>query len=175
MSLQNCTTRRSFLKGAFAGLAAPLVVKSSVLGEGARLSANERITLGCIGVGGRGRSNMVEFLRRPEVQAVAVCDVYASRRDGAKGIMDRHYGSKDCTAYKDFRELLARKDIDAVSIASPDHWHAIMSIHACRNGKDVFCEKPLSLTIREGRAMVDAARRNNRVFSIVRQIKETQT
>lgn len=165
MSLQNCTTRRSFLKGAFAGLAAPLVVKSSVLGEGARLSANERITMGFIGVGGRGHSDMVDFLRRPEVQGLAVCDVFASRREGAKGVVDRHHGNKDCTAYRDFRELLARKDVDAVSIASPDHWHAIISIHACRNGKDVFCEKPLSLTIREGRAMVEAARRHNRVFS----------
>jgi hypothetical protein len=161
MSPQNRTTRRSFLKGACAALAAPLVVKSSVRGEGARLSANERITLGCIGVGGRGRSNMGDFLQRPEVQALAVCDVYRSRADGAKNIVD----NKDCKAYQDFRELLAREDIDAVSIAAPDHWHAIIGIQACRSGKDVFCEKPLTLTIKEGRAMVEAARKNNRVFS----------
>ncbi len=165
MSSQKTSTRRSFLVNTGAVLAAPLVVKSSVLGQGERSSPNERITLGCIGVGGRGSGNMRTFLRRPEVQVVAVCDVFASRRKGARDRVDEHYGSKDCKVYEDFRELLERKDIDAVSIGSPDHWHAIMSIHACRSGKDVFCEKPLSLTVREGRAMVEAARKHDRVVS----------
>ena len=165
MSREDRTTRRAFLRTSGAILTAPLIASSGALGQGERSAASERITLGCIGVGGRGRNNMGGFLKQKDVQIVAVCDVYASRRDGAKATVDKHYGSEDCSVYKDFRELLARDDIDAVSIASPDHWHAIMTIHACRQGKDVFCEKPLTLAIREGRAMVEAARKHKCVVS----------
>ena len=165
MNRKNRTTRRAFLRNSSALLAAPLIAKSGVLGQGERAAPGERITLGCIGVGDRGRNNMRGFLKHKDVQVVAVCDVYASRRNGSKGDVDKHYGSKDCAVYKDFRELLARDDIDAVSIASPDHWHAIMTIHSCRQGKDVFCEKPLTLTVKEGRAMVDAATQHKRVVS----------
>ncbi len=121
MNRKDNTTRRAFLRTSGAILAAPLIAKSGVLGQGARAAASERITLGCIGVGGRGRNNMRGFLKQKDVQVVAVCDVYASRRDGAKATVDKHYCSKDCSVYKDFRELLAREDIDAVSIGSPDH------------------------------------------------------
>lgn len=159
------TTRRKFLQNSGAILAAPIIASSAALGTGKRAAASERITLGCIGVGGRGSQNMEIFLKQKDVQVVAVCDVYASRRDSAKATVDKHYGSKDCSVYNDFRELLARDDIDAVSIASPDHWHAIMSIHACRQGKDVFCEKPLTLTVKEGRAMVEVANEHKRVVS----------
>ncbi len=165
MSAKKEQSRRSFLAKTGATLAFPLVVEPSVIGAGDGWAPSERINLGCIGVGGRGTHNMKVFLSRPEVRVLAVCDVYGSKRTRAKNIVDKHYNSKDCKTYKDFRELLARDDIDAVSIATPDHWHAIIGIHACKSGKDVFCEKPLTLTIREGRLLVEAARKYKRVFS----------
>jgi len=158
-------TRREFLRTAAAAVAAPYVLTSTALGAAGRLPASERIVMGTIGVGGRGTDDMNGFLRSPEVQMVAVCDVFEGRRQRAKGTVDKRYGSADCTAYNDFRDLVTRPDIDAVCIGTPDHWHAIPTIWACRHGKDVYCEKPLSLTVREGRAMVEAARRYARVVS----------
>ena len=162
---QDKPTRRGFLKAAGAAAAAPYVLTSAALGAPGRPPASDRIVMGSIGLGGRGSGNMRGFLGRGEVQFVATCDVVQRKRDAAKATVDKKYGQTDCKAYNDFRELLARADIDAVSIATPDHWHALTAIHACRSGKDVFCEKPLSLTIREGRAMVEATRRYGRVFS----------
>ena len=164
MTSRSTTSRRNFLKSSSGVLAAPLIA-TTALGQDGKAAANERINVGCIGVGGRGRGNMHGFLKHNQVQVVAVCDVFGSKRNGAKNIVDKKYNSNDCDVYTDFRELLARDDIDAVSIASPDHWHAIMSIQACKSGKDVFCEKPLTLTIQEGRAMVEAARKHERVVS----------
>jgi len=132
---------------------------------------NGRINLGCIGVGIMGRGLMQGFLGNSGVQVVAVCDVHRQRRENAVEIVHRAYARerksgayRGCAAFGDFRELLARRDIDAVVIATPDHWHAIPAILACRARKDVYCEKPLSLTIAEGRAIVRAARDNNVVF-----------
>jgi len=138
-------TRRGFLRGAAATLAAPLVVRSSAFG------ANDRITTGIIGLGGPAGGGA------GGTQLLAVCDV---REDKLRG----HRGNKNVAVYKDFRELLARDDIDAVLIGTPDHWHAIPAIEAAKAGKDIYCEKPMSLTIREARAMVNAVRRYNRVF-----------
>jgi hypothetical protein len=118
-----------------------------------------------IGMGVRGPRVFGAFAAIPEVQAVAVCDVIKSRRDAAKQGIDSLYGNQDCAAVDDFREILSRADIDAVAIATPEHWHAPMAIEACRQGKDVYCEKPESLTIRQGRAMVTTARRYSRVLS----------
>ena len=159
-------TRREVLKtAAGAAAAAPYVLTSTALGAEGRPPASDRIVMGCIGLGGRGSGNMRGFLGHSEVQMVATCDVVQSKREGTKAQVDKKYGNSDCTAYNDFRDLVARADIDAVSIGTPDHWHAITAIQACRHGKDVFCEKPLSLTIRAGRAMVEATRRYGRVFS----------
>ena len=121
--------------------------------------------MGCIGMGNRGRGDMSGFLGFNEVQVVAVCDVVKSHRDEAKNTVDRKYGDSGCAACNDFREILNRPDIDTVMIATPDHWHAIISIQAMRRGKDVFCEKPETLTVREGRVLVECARRYGRVFS----------
>jgi len=161
------SSRRTFLKQA--ALAAPFVVRSSVLGAEGRPAPSERVNVGCIGVGGRGTSNMQTFLHAGQV--VAVCDPQESRRDAARSMAEQHYSElmakgsyKGCAAYSDFRELLAREDIDAVSICTPDHWHAIPAIAAAKSGKDVFCEKPLTLTIAEGRAICDAVKRYGRVF-----------
>jgi len=163
------TSRREFLKAAAASLGAPWVVAASAMGRDGHAAPSERVTVGCIGVGGRGRSNMRTFLHCSQV--VAVCDVNAGRCNTAKTMAEQHYARaaakgayKGCDVYGDFRELLAREDIDAVSICTPDHWHAIPAVAAAKSGKDVFCEKPLSLTLAEGRAVCDAVARYDRVF-----------
>jgi hypothetical protein len=118
-----------------------------------------------IGIGNQGSGDLGNYLGRSDVQYVAVCDVKRAVREGFQKRVNQHYGDDGCAIYGDFRELLARTDIDAVHIATPDHWHAIIMIAACKQGKDVYCQKPESLTIREGRAMVEAARRYGRVAS----------
>jgi predicted dehydrogenase len=142
-------TRRHFARSAIA---------LSALGAARVQGANERLRFGLIGSGGRGRQDWETFLKQPEVEPVAVCDVY--RPFLKQGVAMAEGRAK---AYKDFRELLDRKDIDAVIVAAPDHWHAAITIAACEAGKDVYCEKPLSLTVVEGRKMVAAARKHNRI------------
>jgi predicted dehydrogenase len=159
-------TRRGFLrKGAAAAVGVPLFVSSRALGAAGAVGANDRIVMGCIGMGGQGRGDMGGFLGFPQVQVVAVCDVVDRHCQLAKDSVDQRYGNRDCKIYRDFHEVTGRKDVDAVLIATPDHWHAIISIEAMRSGKDVYCEKPETLTIREGRRMVEIARRYGRVFS----------
>jgi predicted dehydrogenase len=185
----NAVSRRDFLKGtAFTAAAAfgfPYVVPSSVFGADA---PSNRIAMGCIGLGGMGTNNMRAFLQHSDVQILAVCDVVTGSREyghwyklgwkgnylgrvPARNIVEDHYASraesgtfKGCSAYVDFRELLDREDIDAVTIVTPDHWHAVMSVWAARAGKHIYCEKPMTLTIAEGRAMVEAVRRHGVVF-----------
>jgi predicted dehydrogenase len=146
------------------------VLTSAARGADAK-SANDRITLGFIGVGVQNRGHLGYFLGRGDVQVVAVCDVVAERREDARRRAETRYAEalkkgeyKGCAAYNDFRELLERKDIDAVVIATPDHWHAIPSVLAARAGKHVYGEKPLTLTIAEGRAVADAVKTANVVF-----------
>lgn len=158
-------TRRQFLKTATAAFGVPYVITSAALGNSTRPAASDRIVMGGIGIGNMGRGDQGAFLGRKDVQYVALCDVREEYRNSSKAAIDKKYGNKDCQTYNDFRELLAREDIDAVHIATPDHWHAIMVIEACRQGKDVYCQKPETLTLREGPAMVAAARRYGRVVS----------
>ncbi|MHC4740614.1 MAG: Gfo/Idh/MocA family protein [Planctomycetota bacterium] len=154
------TTRRRFLrKCAAAAVGLPVFVNSRAFG------ANERIVMGCIGMGGQGKSDMGGFMGFGEVRVVAVCDVVEAHRNEAQERVNRRYGNKDCKAYNDFRDVVAREDIDTIFIGTPDHWHAIISIEAMKNGKDVYCEKPETLTVREGREMVNVARKYGRVFS----------
>jgi len=163
--------RRDFLRAA-AGTAAvtafPYVVPSSVLGANA---PSERIVLGFIGCGKQSQHLMRSFLGSPGTQVVAACDVDKLKLErSSKGIVEKHYADrkdgsyKGCAAYSDFRDVLARNDIDAVVICTPDHWHAVTVIESCKAGKDVFCEKPLCQTVQEARAMVNAVRLYNRVF-----------
>jgi predicted dehydrogenase len=159
------SNRRDFLKSASAALAVPYIITSSALGNEDRPPASDRIVMGGIGIGNMGRGDQNAFLNRGDVQYVAVSDVRTGVRNTAKGKVDGHYKNADCTAYNDFRELIGRSDIDAVHIATPDHWHAIMVIEACRNGKDVYCQKPETKSLREGPLMVEAARRYARVVS----------
>ena len=156
--------RRGFLKTAGA-MTLPLLTSTAAVGQGGRPPASERIVMATIGTGGQGTGDMSGFMGFSEVQMVAVCDPVPEHRERAQQKVNEKYGNKDCKAYSDFREVLARPDIDAVLIGTPDHWHAIMTIEACKAGKDVYCEKPESLTLREGRAMVEAVRRYGRVFS----------
>ena len=177
-------TRRGFLGTAAAGAAAamglPAIVPSSVLGAEA---PSNRVTMGCIGVGGMGTRNLRAFLNRDDVHILAACDPVRESneyghwfrtgwngawfgRESARKIVDAHYAGKTrsgryraCTTHVDFREVLARDDIDAVTVVTPDHWHAVISIAAAKAGKDIYCEKPLTLTIAEGRAMIRAVRR----------------
>lgn len=162
MSSEIQVTRRKFLKGAATAVAAPYLITSSALGAQGRPAASNRITMGQIGIGNQGRGILGGFLGNPTVQMVAVCDVNPNHRQEALDrIKGKYEGAK---AYNDFRELIARDDIDAVVIAVPDHWHAILTIEAAKAGKDIYCEKPLSLTIHEARAMADAVRTYGRVF-----------
>jgi len=155
--------RRSFLARSAAAVAgtatAPLFLEARAFG------ANDRIVMAGIGMGGQGRGDLGGFLGFKQVHVVAVCDVVAEHRAQAKAMVDRAYGNNDCKSVDDFEEILARPDVDAVLIATPDHWHAVISIQAMKSGKDVYCEKPESLTIHQGRTMVQIARRYGRVFS----------
>jgi predicted dehydrogenase len=144
--------RRQFSRTAFAVGAASALSAKQVFG------ANDRVRLGLIGSGGRGQRHWSNFLKQPAVEPVTVCDVYEPfLRKGISLTDGRAKG------FKDFRQLLEQKDIDVAIVATPDHWHACMTIAACGAGKDVYCEKPLSLTVAEGRKMVAAARSNNRI------------
>ena len=169
MPKNSSPNRRRFLAASLqasaAAVAAPYVITSKALGDAVTPPASDRIVMGGIGMGNMGSGDQGAFLGRPDVQYVAVCDVRQKWRDDAKGRVDEKYGSKDCAAYIDFRELLARDDIDAVHIATPDHWHSIMTIAACRAGKDIYLQKPETLTLREGPLMIQAARRYGRVVS----------
>ena len=150
--------RRSFLRGLMGAGLASTGSMGRVLAAPGAAGANDRITVGVIGVGGRGSSLLGAMLKRSDVRVAAVCDVDEQRRAAAK----EKVGSK-ATAYGDYRQVLDRADIDAVLIATPDHWHALTTIHACQAGKDVYCEKPLSHSLVEGRRMVEAARKHKRV------------
>ncbi|HRR32716.1 MAG TPA: Gfo/Idh/MocA family oxidoreductase [Kiritimatiellia bacterium] len=153
--------RRVFLKGATLGaaaLAAPTIIPATAFG------ANERIALGCIGVGGMGTGNMRNFLAADACRVVAVCDVQRDRRERAKKTVDEKYGDTGCAMYGDYRELLARKDIDAVMIAAQDHWHSLIATAAAKAKKDMYCEKPTGVCINDGFAIRKAVRKHKRVF-----------
>ncbi|MBI3881491.1 MAG: Gfo/Idh/MocA family oxidoreductase [Verrucomicrobia bacterium] len=164
-------SRRHFLHASAAtAFAAPLILSGGCATD-RRLGANDRLTMGFIGNGKQAGGLLGGFLNRADTQVVAVCDVDTTRREAAKKTVEAYYAKKTpggtfkgCDAYTDFHAVLARKDIDAVCIATPDHWHAIISVAAAYAGKDIYCEKPLSETVKEARAMVAAVRRNQRVF-----------
>ena len=157
--LASPVSRRSFLGSGLAGgalLALPAAVYRSAL-----LAADppsERVRIGCIGVGGQGTANMRKFLK----SVTAVCDVDTKHLATAAGEVEKGSGKKPAT-FADYRKLLESKEVDAVCITTPDHWHALMTVHACEAGKDVYVEKPLTLTVAEGRTMVAAARKHKRM------------
>lgn len=159
--------RRRFLrKAAQAGaiLAMPQIVPNTVLGRGGAVPPSERIVLGGIGIGNRGRYVLSCFLQEPDVHCVAICDVQADRRQRAKAMVDDRNGNTDCRTYIDMRELLARSDIDAVLIATGPNWHATAATLAANAGKDMYCEKPCTKNIAQSLALAATMRRTGRVF-----------
>ena len=180
--------RRNFIRTSAAAAGAvvahsvaPSIIPASALGRAGRPAPSDRITMGVIGTGNQGTGNMLRFLNDERVQVVAVCDVneespgyWSGRiagREPARQLVDWHYANDTlsgtytgCASYEDFRDVIAREDIDTIHTALPDHWHAIPTIMAAKAGKDIYGEKPLSLTIEDGRAMSDAVLDNNRIF-----------
>jgi len=164
-------SRRELILGTLAaGASAPWVVPCTVLGAEKKEPPSRRLTLGFIGMGTMNRHHLGWFLGSKDVQIVAVCDCDKTRREHAKKTVEERYGQdkttpyKGCAAYNDFHEVTARKDVDAVVIATPDHWHVIPAIDAMKHGKDVYCEKPLTLTIAEAKLIIEAVRKYKRVF-----------
>ncbi len=179
------SSRREFLRetvaATAAGFAFPTLIPAAALGRSGKVAPSNRITLGVIGTGNQGFNDINSFLRDERVQIVAVCDVNRESpgywegkvggREPARKLVEGHYAKarpggtyRGCSALGDFREMIGRSDIDAVEICTPDHWHAIMVVEACRAKKDIYCQKPLSLTVAEGRAMSSAVSRSKVVF-----------
>jgi len=158
--------RRNFLKTAGAALVLPTILPGCALTSGRKTSANSRINLGVIGMGWQGPGNTQGFLPLTDCQVVAACDIDANHLQGALDLVNGHYQNKDCKGYHDYHELLARKDIDAVMIAVPDHWHALVATEAARQKKDVYGEKPLAKTIAEQQAIVHAVEKNKIIWQM---------
>jgi predicted dehydrogenase len=165
-------TRRNFLgKLTLGAIAAPYIVPGHVLGRTNIPAPSDRVVLGHIGVGGQGSALLNNFLQIDYAQSVAVSDCFSSRRTERKKQIDQHYADKfgqgtyeGCTAYTDFRDLLARSDIDAVVIATPDHWHVLAALYACKAGKDVYVEKPLGVSINQNKKLRESVKRYGRIF-----------
>lgn len=187
------TTRRTFLRnttaaaGAGAALGFPTIIPSSALGQGDKPAPSERITMGFIGIGNRGHGVMEAHLNHADVQGLAVCDAHKlhygrnefdkGRKYGAEGgkeVVDKKNGNSDCKMYTDFRELCAREDIDAVMVATPDHWHGVITLEALRNGKDVYCEKPVTHFFAEGQAVYKTVAEKKRIFTVGSQQRSDQ-
>ena len=161
-------TRRRFIA---ASAAAPLILSTTSFGQEKKEPASNRLGIGFIGMGTQSRGHVNFALGNKECQVLAVCDVDKTRREAAKKTVESRYADatksgtyKGCDAYNDFRDLIGRKDIDAVVICTPDHWHAIPCLEAIKAKKDIYCEKPLTLTIHEAKTLIDAARQMNVVF-----------
>jgi predicted dehydrogenase len=181
--------RRAFLQAAAASLAVPWIVPSSALGQNA---PSKRINVAFLGAGNQSRVDLPSMLNLNDVQVIAVCDVnrashgYARPehflgREPAQALVNAFYAKKTdagsykgCDAHADFREVLARRDVDAVMVVTPDHWHALMSVMAAKAGKDVYCQKPMTLTVREGEAMIKAVRQHNRILQTGSQYRSNR-
>lgn len=164
-------TRRGFMKGAVAAGGVPLVLMPSALGLGSIPAPSNRIGLGFIGLGEMGNYLIDQFIGLSEVQVTAVCDVDETRRVPARKRVNHYYAQRlekgtyrSCSDYNDFRDLIADRNVDAVVIATPEHWHALPALAAARAGKDIHLEKPMTLTIEEGRIVADTVKRYGRVF-----------
>ncbi len=155
-------TRRGFLRRAAATtVAVPMIAPSSLWGAEA---PSNQVTVGSIGVGGRGSGLLFEAASQPNVKVLAVCDAFQDRREQRAATLNKRYGGKVCTPYRDLREMLARHDLDAVTIGTPDHWHVPAALLAVRSGKDVYVEKPLGLTVEQNAAIRREVRRYGRIF-----------
>jgi predicted dehydrogenase len=165
--------RRQFLQGTAMALAGPTIIPASALGLNGAVAPSNRVVFANIGIGGRARHVMPFFLAQKDIVFAAVSDCRADMLKSAKEMIDTHYGNQDCRMYPDFRELLAQKDIDAVFIATGDRWHTTASIFAARAGKDIYSEKPISMSISEGRSLVEACRRYGTMYQAGTQRRST--
>src|SRR6266481_3962650 len=164
-SINSGISRRRFLAAASMAVAAPAIIPASALGrDDEKAAPSERITLGVVGWGMQGPSNTDAFLNEKDCQVVAACDLDKRPLQQAVDEINKHYGNTDCKAYHDYREMMARKDIDAVMLAVPDHWHALTATEAANNKKDIYGEKPLARTIAEQQAIVKAVQKNSRIW-----------
>jgi predicted dehydrogenase len=163
-SLNTKVSRRKFLAAAGAAVALPTLIPISALGRGRTYAPSDRITMGVIGWGMQGPANTRSFLDLPDCQVVAACDLTPSHLAEAMNTINNKYRNKDCKGYSDYREIMARTDIDAVMIAVPDHWHALMVLEAARYKKDIYGEKPLAKTIAEQQAIVRAVEQNDLIW-----------
>jgi len=170
--------RRKFLKHAVGISSAvcgfPYIVRAAALGKNGHTAPSNRVVLGSVGVGSMGNGDMKSLMHVEGVQVVAVCDVVETRRNEAKAIVDTHFNNRDCKIYGDFRELLARDDIDAISITTQDHWHALIAVAAAKAGKDMYCQKPLGMTLQECQVIRDTVRRYGCVFQTGTQQRSTR-
>lgn len=161
-------TRRQLLKKTLAtgaaAFAMPCLVPRSALAAAGAPAPSDRIMLGAIGIGGRGQHVLSNMLDNDDVRFTAICDIRAERRDAVKKMADRKYGNSDCKTYRIMHDILARKDIDAVLIATGDRWHTMASITAAKAGKDIYCEKPCSMTIAESIALAETIKRYGRIY-----------
>lgn len=164
--MKHTLTRRQFLNTTVAAsaLGAWHVVPARALGEAGLVAPSKRLTLGVIGLGIQGTGDMKAFLGNPEVQVVAVCDVHAGQLAAGKQVVDTHYGNSGCATYRDFRELIARPDLDAVQITTPDHWHPLIAIEAARHGKHMYQEKPMGWSFRAAHAVEKAVKDHKVLF-----------
>ena len=157
-------SRRRFLTATGLALAAPTIIPASALGRGGATAPSERITMGVVGWGMQGPANTDAFLKLKNCQVVASCNIDKNHLEASLNTINGHYQNKDCKAYHDYREMMARPEIDAVMLAVPDHWHALISTEAAKNGKDIYGEKPLARTIAEQQAIVKAVQKNKRIW-----------
>lgn len=157
-------SRRKFLGGVGATLAAPYIIPSVAMGADGHTAPSNRINIGVVGTGGQAGGLTENAIKHENTRIVALCDVDQNRLNAGKKKVDDYYGDTACTTHEDYRDLLARDDIDAVIVATPDHWHALVCVEAARRGKDIYCEKPLTWSLGEGKAVVKAVQENNIVF-----------
>jgi predicted dehydrogenase len=162
--MESGVSRRGFLKGVAAAITGPAILAGCATTGAKRAAPSERVVMAGVGMGWMGTENIAQFLKLKDVQVVAVCDVDQNHLAAGRDMVNEAYGNKDCATYAHFEGLFARKDLDAVMIALPDHWHAIPAIAAAQAGLDIYGEKPFSHTLVEGRAMCDAIKRHKRIW-----------
>lgn len=162
------TKRRTFLKcvsgAVLAGCGFPAIIPAAALGKEGHVAPGNRVNVGCIGNGAMGTVDIRGLSAQKDVHVAAVCDVSKERRLKAQTTLAEDHGNKDCKAYRDFREVIARDDIDAVSIATQDHWHALIAVAAAKAGKDVYCQKPLGMTMEECQVVRKVVRKEGIIF-----------
>lgn len=171
-------TRRNLLQAtagaALGAVGFPCIVRSTALGGSGAVAPSERITLGCVGTGPQGTYDMRNFLSQKDCRVAAICDLKAPAREATKKLVDEHYASTDCATYTDYRELIARRDIDAVLIATCDHWHVLVALEAARAGKAIYLEKPMGLSLAEDQALRATCRRYGTIFQFGTQQRSSR-